>query len=57
MVSITVFFFGVLILESLLGMIVFVSLILAAIIHTFMSQESRMEELELKIQNLENNKQ
>jgi hypothetical protein len=51
------FFGGILIFESVGGMLTLVSFILATIITVFMEQESKIEELKKSIQQLEEKKE
>ncbi|GAB3789512.1 hypothetical protein [Virgibacillus kimchii] len=51
------FFFLALIVENLWAFVIFVAFLLAVFITVFISQESRMEELEKKVEELSSNKQ
>lgn len=54
---IAAFFFLGLILENIWALIIFIAFVLAVFITVFMSQESRIEDLEKKVEKLLNNKQ
>ncbi|WP_067726580.1 hypothetical protein [Oceanobacillus damuensis] len=54
---ITAFFFLGLILDNSWALIIFIAFPLAVFITVFMKQESRIEDLEKKIENISNNKQ